>query len=215
MNDAPRDRNAAADESKRAEPNRDRRNGERSSRWIWARKAAAFRCCAGSTVSPRLNWFIVSRIQPADDGNGLRWDIRAICEGVEEGLRICAQLAPEGIAAIGVDGWAVDYVRLGPDGKPIANPFCYRDERTMEAQKRVHARISPERLYELTGVQILSFNTLYQLAADRDSEQSLPWINVPEFRDALARRKARFGIHQCHAHPVAGRGRSGLVRGNF
>ena len=42
----------------------------------------------------------------------LRWDIHRICNGVEEGLRACAELAPEGIAAIGVDGWAVDYVRM-------------------------------------------------------------------------------------------------------
>ena len=115
------------------------------------------------------------------DGTGLHWDIGAICKGVEDGLRTCAQLAPEGIAAIGVDGWAVDYVRLGPGGKPVGNPFCYRDERTGEAQKRVHSRISPQQLYELTGIQILSINTLYQLVADQAAEQKLPWINVPEF----------------------------------
>src|SRR2546425_2227061 len=84
---------------------------------------------------------------------------------LEEGLRACALLAPEGVAAIGVDGWAVDYVRLGPDGRPIDDPYCYRDERTTASLKRVHSRISPERLYELTGVQILTINTLYQLAA--------------------------------------------------
>ena len=59
-----------------------------------------------------------------NEGNGLRWDIAAIQKGVEEGLRACAQLAPEGIAAIGVDGWAVDYVRLGPGGQPVADPFA-------------------------------------------------------------------------------------------
>lgn len=116
-----------------------------------------------------------------DNGNGLRWDLAAICNGVEEALRVCAQLAPEGIAAIGVDGWAVDYVRLGPDGTPVADPFCYRDERAVAGQEQVHARISPERLYELTGVQIISLNTLYQLRADSPAEQSLPWINLPEF----------------------------------
>jgi rhamnulokinase len=116
-----------------------------------------------------------------NEGNGLRWDIAAIEEGVEEGLRACAELAPEGIAAIGVDGWAVDYVRLGPGGQPVANPFCYRDERTVESQKLVHSRISPDRLYQLTGVQILALNTLYQLRADDDAQQSLPWINLPEF----------------------------------
>jgi rhamnulokinase len=116
-----------------------------------------------------------------NEENGLRWDIAAICKGVEEGLRTCAQLAPEGIAAIGVDGWAVDYVRLGADGKPIADPFCYRDERTVKAQEQVHSRISTDRLYELTGVQILPLNTLYQLYADRDTDQNCPWINLPEF----------------------------------
>jgi rhamnulokinase len=115
-----------------------------------------------------------------DDGNGLRWDIAAIEAGVEEGLRACAQLAPEGIAAIGVDGWAVDYVRLGPGGHG-GDPFCYRDERTVESQNLVHSRISPDRLYQLTGVQILALNTLYQLRADGDAEQNLPWINLPEF----------------------------------
>ncbi len=116
-----------------------------------------------------------------NEGNGLHWDIAAIQEGVEEGLRSSAQLAPEGIAAIGVDGWAVDYVRMGPVGQPVANPFCYRDERTVESQNLVHSRISPDRLYQLTGVQILALNTLYQLRADGDAEQNLPWTNLPEF----------------------------------
>jgi rhamnulokinase len=114
-------------------------------------------------------------------GDGLRWNIAAVCKGVDEGLRACANLVPEGIAAIGVDGWAVDYVRLGADGKPVTNPFCYRDERNVAALSAVHERISPDRLYELTGVQILPLNTLYQLHADSPAEQSLRWINLPEF----------------------------------
>src|SRR6266481_1188884 len=114
-------------------------------------------------------------------GTGLHWDLSNIRNGVEEGLRACAQLAPEGIAAIGVDGWAVDYVRLGPGGQPVANPFCYRDPRNVESQNLVHSKISPQRLYELTGIQILTLNSLYQLHADGDTEQSLPWINLPEY----------------------------------
>jgi rhamnulokinase len=114
---------------------------------------------------------------PRNEGNGLRWDIAAIQEGVEEGLRACAQLAPEGIAAIGVDGWAVDYVRLGPGGELVANPFCYRDERTVESQNLVHSRIAPDRLYQLTGIQILALNTQNQMRADGDAEQNLHWKN--------------------------------------
>ena len=115
------------------------------------------------------------------EGKDLRWDIDGVCAGVAEGLRACAPLAPEGIAAIGVDGWAVDYVRLRPDGTPLANPFCYRNPRNVEALHRVQSRILPDRLYQLTGVQIISLNTLYQLYADPDAEQALPWINLPEY----------------------------------
>ena len=116
-----------------------------------------------------------------DLGNGLCWDMAAICSGVVDGLHLCAQLAPDGIAAVGVDGWAVDYVRLGPKGIPVADPYCYRDQRTVVAQGRVHSRISPERLYQLTGVQDLALNTLYQLSADHAKEQHLPWSNLPEY----------------------------------
>lgn len=115
------------------------------------------------------------------NGSDLRWNIAAILQGVEEGLRTCAEISSERIDGIGVDGWAVDYVRLGAGEQPVADPFCYRDERTVVAKEQVHSRISTSRLYELTGVQILNLNTLYQLHADRRTEQSLPWINLPEF----------------------------------
>jgi rhamnulokinase len=119
----------------------------------------------------------------ANQGNGLRWDIRNICTGVEAGLRACADLAPSGIAAVGVDGWAVDYVRLNPQGQMVENPFCYRDERTLKAEREINSRISVERLYALTGIQQLRINTLYQLYADglEGMDQNTPWINLPEF----------------------------------
>jgi rhamnulokinase len=115
--------------------------------------------------------------------DGQKWDLEKILAGVEQGLRMCAEAAPQGVAAIGVDGWAVDYVRLNGQGKPLAGPFCYRDERTREAMAAVHARISPARLYQLTGVQILPLNTLYQLFADNTAgvEPTAPWVNLPEF----------------------------------
>ncbi len=114
---------------------------------------------------------------------GLAWDFDRLFAEVIEGLTKCAALAPEGIASIGVDGWAVDYVRLGQDGKAIAKPFCYRDERTVMAMRELHGRISPRRLYDLTGAQVLRFNTLYQLYADnlRGLPASYPWLNLPEY----------------------------------
>ncbi len=114
---------------------------------------------------------------------GLRWNIGRILDGIKHGLRLSAEVAPEGIAAVGVDGWAVDYVRLDENGDAVADPFCYRDARTQEAEKKVHRIISPSRLYSLTGIQLLSLNTLYQLYADKlaGKNPSTAWLNLPEY----------------------------------
>ena len=113
----------------------------------------------------------------------LRWDLRRIEQGLDEGLRQCAAIAEEGVRSIAVDGWAVDYVRLDEDGRHPGDPFCYRDERTVEAERSLHRRCSPQRLRDLTGVQLLRINTVYQLHAD--ALMGLPemryWLNLPEY----------------------------------
>jgi rhamnulokinase len=120
---------------------------------------------------------------PREVNGGLHWDLQMIEAGLEDGLRRCAAIAEEGIRSIAVDGWAVDYVRVDADGKALADPFCYRDERTIKAERALHRKIRPERLRELTGVQLIRINTLYQLFADQ--LQGLPegrqWLNLPEY----------------------------------
>ena len=120
---------------------------------------------------------------PREVDGGLRWNLGMIEVGLDHGLRECAAIAHEGVRSIAVDGWAVDYVRVDAEGIAIADPFCYRDERTIKAERSLHRKISPERLRELTGVQLLRINTLYQLYAD--TLQGLPegsqWLNLPEY----------------------------------
>ena len=121
---------------------------------------------------------------PREVDGGLRWDLAMIEAGLDEGLRQCAAIATEGVRSIAVDGWAVDYVRVDAEGRALADPFCYRDERTVGGGAvRCIEKISPERMRELTGIQMLRINTLYQLYADR--LQGLPegrqWLNLPEY----------------------------------
>jgi rhamnulokinase len=120
---------------------------------------------------------------PREVEGGLKWDLKMIEAGLDAGVRRCAAIAEEGVRSIAIDGWAVDYVRLDMDGKPLDDPFCYRDERTVSAEQSLHRKISPKRLRELTGVQLLRINTLYQLHAD--TLQGLPegeqWLNLPEY----------------------------------
>ena len=113
--------------------------------------------------------------------DGLRWDIEAILEGLHHGLRRCAEVATEGIRSIAVDGWAVDYVRLDADGKAVGDPYCYRDERTVAAEPGLHERITAERMRDITGIQILRINTVYQMFADEPERKKLRWLNLPEY----------------------------------
>jgi rhamnulokinase len=131
---------------------------------------------------------------PAKGENGeLRWPLDMILSGIEEGLRKAAAAAPEGIRSIAVDGWAVDYVRLGEDAKPQAAPFCYRDVRTESAKAYADALLPPKKLFSQTGAQPLRINTLYQLLADAQTttddsvgvgskiSREAPWILLPEY----------------------------------
>lgn len=116
---------------------------------------------------------------PVHVDGSLRWPFDRILAGVEEGLRKAAAAAPEGIASIAVDGWAVDYVRLGADGLPLANPHCYRDERTVATKNAADRLAPPEWAFAHAGAQPLRINTVYQLLADADP--NAPWVNLPEY----------------------------------
>jgi rhamnulokinase len=120
---------------------------------------------------------------PREADGGLRWDLNHIVSGVEEGMRRCAELAPEGVRSVAVDGWAVDYVRVDASGAPLADPFCYRDERTVKAERSAHRKCSHERMRELTGIQIMRINTVYQLHADQlaGTPEGQQWLNLPEY----------------------------------
>ena len=118
---------------------------------------------------------------PRATPRGLCWDLAMIEAGLEEGLRMAAKLAPEGIRSLAVDGWAVDYVRIDDRGQAVADPFCYRDERTVAAEQALHAVISPSRMRQITGLEIHRIDTLYQLHADPPEFRRQPWLNLPEY----------------------------------
>lgn len=113
---------------------------------------------------------------------GLRWDFDGLFAEVIEGLRAAATVAAvqgETIASIGIDTWAVDYGLVDAAGKLVAQPFSYRDDRSRAAVQTVHATLDPARLYQTTGLQFLQFNTIYQLASERNLD-GLQALLIPD-----------------------------------
>jgi len=136
-------------------------------------------------TSGRPSIEIIHRIPngPVRHGESLCWPLSKILAGLEEGLRKAGDAAPEGIRSIGVDGWSVDYVRLGPDGAMLHEPFCYRDERTTAAKEAADRIIASFDLYQRTGTYPLKINTVYQLLADPaiGIDSRAAWVMFPEF----------------------------------
>jgi rhamnulokinase len=104
----------------------------------------------------------------AMQGGHLRWNLTGLFAEVLTGLTALAAQFPD-VESIGIDTWAVDYGLLDADGRLLAEPISYRDVRTVRVVERVHDRISQDELYAVNGLQFLSFNTLYQLEAEKDS----------------------------------------------
>ncbi|TQM79204.1 rhamnulokinase [Saccharothrix saharensis] len=132
--------------------------------------ASGGRVVAGVVAGGRTTLHVVHRFPNGvveRDGH-LRWDFTGLYREVLTGLRALAAGFGD-VASIGIDTWAVDYGLLGEDGSLLAEPVAYRDGRTAEAVERVHARVSPEELYAVNGLQFLPFTTLYQLEAERAS----------------------------------------------
>ncbi len=104
--------------------------------------------------------------------NHCYWDIYALYLEILKGLKAVADEKLK-IASIGIDTWGVDFVCMGKDGEILRQPYCYRDMHTMGAPEEFFKRISRERVYELTGIQIMNFNSLYQLDTIRRNNSSV------------------------------------------
>ena len=105
---------------------------------------------------------------PVQLQNHLRWNLPEIFEEIKTGIRVASERARElrrPIQSIGVDSWGVDYGLIDAEGKLRELPICYRDERTQEVMEQVFAHVAREEIFDRTGVQFMSFNTLFQLYA--------------------------------------------------
>jgi rhamnulokinase len=112
-------------------------------------------------------------VQAAD--GSLHWDVGRIHREVLAGLRAAGP-----VDGIGIDSWAIDYGLLDASGQLLGDPYCYRDGRTAGIPDRVRAMVSDEELYDVTGVQHLPFNTIYQLLADPVLDRAATMVLVPD-----------------------------------
>ena len=98
------------------------------------------------------------------DGH-LVWDIDTLFAEVKNGIKKAFERYKE-IKSVSIDTWGVDYVLMRGD-TPVLPCYAYRDTRTSESIDAVHGILPFAALYERTGIQFQSFNTIYQLYWDK------------------------------------------------
>ncbi len=102
---------------------------------------------------------------PVSINGTLHWDILRIFHEIKQSISKCI-LNGDNISSIGIDTWGVDYAYLDETGRMLSNPVHYRDTRTKGIMDEVSSVLPMSKLYGTTGIQLLNFNTVFQLAAD-------------------------------------------------
>jgi len=131
--------------------------------------ATSGRTIIGSMADGRLEQEEITRFPNnlIETGGHFYWDIYALYFEMIRGLK---EVARRGITitSIGIDTWGVDFVFIGEDDAILRNPMAYRDPHTFEAMDDYLCHVAqPREVYDITGIQFMNFNSLFQLYAMR------------------------------------------------
>lgn len=136
--------------------------------------ASSGRVMAGTVGSSVLEVTEVRRFPNGGVRAGpvLYWDVLGLYRETLAGIGEAGALD-----GVGIDSWAVDYGLLDERGALLGNPVHYRDPRT----DGITVPVPDRELYDVTGLQQLPFNTLYQLVAEGDRlEAAATMLLIPD-----------------------------------
>jgi len=105
-------------------------------------------------------------------GDHFHWNIYSLFEHIKAGL-VAAKKEGVEISSIGIDTWGVDFALIAKDGSVLGAPYAYRDPHTNGMPEKYFSIVPREKVYDLTGIQVMNFNSLYQLFALKQAGSSL------------------------------------------
>ncbi|GAT31724.1 rhamnulokinase [Terrimicrobium sacchariphilum] len=97
---------------------------------------------------------------------GWHWNITELFSNIKNGIAAAAKTHGDKVVSVAVDTWGVDYGLIDERGRLLGLPWMYRDSRTDGLIEEVSKAVPKEELYGRTGIQLLFFNTIFQLAAE-------------------------------------------------
>ncbi len=91
------------------------------------------------------------------------WNVLSLWTELKAGMTRYGALFKDAPVAIGIDTWGVDYGLLDAAGRLLGNPVHYRDARTNGIVQRAFQIMPRAEIFDVTGLQFLQLNTLFQL----------------------------------------------------
>ena len=104
---------------------------------------------------------------PVDINGTVYWDIQRLFFEIKQGILKAKE--DGGFDSIGIDTWGVDFGLLRKDGTLVENPVHYRDSRNDGMVKRSEKYMPHEKMYDITGIQFMDFNTVFQLLSLKEN----------------------------------------------
>ena len=105
--------------------------------------------------------------QTLEIGGKYYWNVYGIYEHF---IKCLTELGKRHIPldSIGIDTWGVDFGCIGHDGTLLGLPRAYRDPYTEGIPEKFFQKVPREKLYGLTGIQVMNFNTVFQMFAQME-----------------------------------------------
>ena len=113
------------------------------------------------------------------DGH-LRWDFEALFNELKTGLKKAFAKYGDEIKSIGIDTWGVDYGLLDKEGRLIANPICYRDDRTKGMMDGAFQKLPKDEFFQHAANQFMEINTAFQLMSETDLQRAERLLFMPD-----------------------------------
>lgn len=125
--------------------------------------ASSGRAMLGSYENGKISIEEIHRFanDPVTVGDTYYWDTLRLFHEIKCGLIKAKEY--EAYDSIGIDTWGVSFGVIDKNGRLMNNLIHYRDLAFNEAKDRFLKDYPFDKLYEVTGIQLMPFNTVFQL----------------------------------------------------
>jgi rhamnulokinase len=123
---------------------------------------------------------------PLTIGPHVVWDTERIWKEILEGLHLASAATHGKVESLGLDSWGAEYVLIDREGRRLGHAYSLRDPRNVLAMQRAFEIVPVQRIYDITGIQVMPINTLYGLLAHiqelpEEWERAWLWLGTPEY----------------------------------